>query len=93
MEWTQQDILAQLMEQQRAIEEVRRQECVAARVRLGMMKEHSYIPKNKILDVEGQLYCHPVTYLRIMYPESPVWSTRTAGHRELERERRLRVRG
>lgn len=51
---------------------------------------HPLIPKDKVLLMGGVINVHPTTMLRMRYPRSPVWSTRTLGHRELERERRIR---
>lgn len=42
---------------------------------------------------DGSLLIHPMTMLRVRFPNSPVWCERTLGHREQERERRLRRKG
>jgi hypothetical protein len=51
------------------------------------------VPRGSIIAIGGAVTMHPVEWLRVQYPYSPVWCTRTLGHREMERDRRLRRRG
>lgn len=55
-----------------------------------ILAEDPRVPRDQMIFLEdrGVVCAHPVTYLQIVYPMSPVWSERTLGHRELERDRR-----
>lgn len=37
---------------------------------------------------ERRILVHPTTHLRLTYPRSPLWSTKTLGHREAARDHR-----
>lgn len=55
-----------------------------------------YCSKDKVFIIHSNwqedMVIHPTTLLRMQYPRSPVWSTRTLGHREAARSKRLRDR-
>jgi hypothetical protein len=52
------------------------------------------VPRNMIIVRNNgymkpiEIRIHPVRWLHLRYPHSPVWSKRTLGHREMERDRR-----
>lgn len=54
----------------------------------------SLVSRSTVLVVGARdtVVMHPVTWLRNRYPRSPVWCERTAGHREMTRDRRRHAR-
>lgn len=88
-------MLQQLYEWQRMVDEAERQEFFArlrAEQQYRARSEHPWIPRGRVFLIGEQLYVNTIDNLHMTYPNSPVWSERTVGHRELERDRRLRRR-
>lgn len=50
--------------------------------------QSSLVPNDKVYMLSGKVMVHPLMYLRLRNPYSPIWCTRTLGNREMERDRR-----
>jgi hypothetical protein len=51
------------------------------------------VEPGKMMLFNGRVVMRPVDWLYVLHPYSPVWCARTLGHREMDRDRRLRRRG
>lgn len=50
--------------------------------------ESRFVPRDQILTILGTIAMHPLTYMQVRYPHSPIWTTRTLGHAEMRRDQR-----